>query len=113
MRNPIRLLAFVFGLMFVLFAGFQYNDPDPMLWIGIYALAAALSFGVSLGKSNRALLLLAGLGYGIGVYFFWPAEWHGIALNELHKQNVEHARESLGLGLSSLIMFLLAFTARS
>ncbi|NJL14142.1 MAG: hypothetical protein HC913_14795 [Microscillaceae bacterium] len=113
MRKPVRVLAFILGLMFVLFAGFQYNDPDPLLWIGLYALAAALSIGASLGKSSRALLLLAGLGYGIGVYFFWPAEWHGIALNELYKQNVEHARESLGLGLTSLCMFLLAFAVRS
>lgn len=35
-----KILSIIFGLLFVLFAAFQYNDPDPELWIPIYGFAA-------------------------------------------------------------------------
>ena len=35
-----KAISIIFGLLFVLFAAFQYNDPDPEVWIPIYGLAA-------------------------------------------------------------------------
>jgi hypothetical protein len=40
----MKILNIIFGILFILFALVQYNDPDPFLWIFIYSLAAALSF---------------------------------------------------------------------
>lgn len=38
----MKILNIVFCLMFVVFAGLQYNDPDPYVWMPIYLYSAAL-----------------------------------------------------------------------
>ncbi|MEJ7739814.1 MAG: transmembrane 220 family protein [Chitinophagaceae bacterium] len=37
-----KLFNVLFCLVFILFAAFQYNDPDPYLWMPIYLYAAVL-----------------------------------------------------------------------
>lgn len=105
MANLHRYIALFFVFVFILFAAVQYNDPDPILWIPIYLVAAAFSLGVYLNKSPRILLLLIAIAYLVGAFFFWPESWHGLALNPTFKQQVEHARESLGLLFTALVMF--------
>ncbi len=56
----MRILNFFICLVFVLFAGWQYNDPDPYIWVPIYGFVA-LEYG--LAAFNRCLpyrILLAG-----------------------------------------------------
>ena len=57
----MRILNFFICLIFLLFAGWQYNDPDPYIWIPIYGFVA-LEYG--LAAFDRHLpyrVLLAGL----------------------------------------------------
>ncbi len=92
-----KILATILGLLFLLFAAFQYNDPDPQLWITIYAVAALISFAFAQGTRYKLLYLLGLLACIGGAVFFWPPEWHGVGLDPNFKYEVEHARESLGL----------------
>lgn len=104
MINLHRYIALVLGLLFILFAVFQYNDPDPLVWISIYGLAALISFGVFVRKFRQVIFIITGLAALAGAIFFWPAEYYGITLNPAHKFEVEHARESLGLGICFVVM---------
>jgi hypothetical protein len=45
-----KIVSLVLALLFALFAGFQYNDPDPWLWIGIYGYVAVTGFLAAAGK---------------------------------------------------------------
>ncbi|MEZ4687361.1 MAG: transmembrane 220 family protein [Bacteroidia bacterium] len=38
----MKVYAIVLTLVFLLFAGFQLNDPDPLLWVSFYIILAAL-----------------------------------------------------------------------
>jgi len=40
----MKIFNIFFILVFILFAGVQYNDPDPFLWIPIYMYPALLCY---------------------------------------------------------------------
>lgn len=40
----MKIVNYIFCLLFILFAALQYNDPDPYLWIPIYLYPATLCF---------------------------------------------------------------------
>jgi len=42
-------------VLFLLSASVQLNDPDPMLWISVYVLAAAFSMAHAFGKLPASL----------------------------------------------------------
>ncbi len=43
MRPSLRIVAAAMLILFVSWAGFQYNDPDALLWMIIYGAAAVLT----------------------------------------------------------------------
>ena len=47
--------------LFLLAAGVQWNDPDPLRWVGFYGLAAASSLGLTLDRAWRVLELATAL----------------------------------------------------
>lgn len=101
----MKYLALFLTLVFVLFAGWQYNDPDPLLWGAIYGIAAYVSFRAFQGRFNREMLV---------VLLVWSAAWavsswsqmtdyegfftqgQGLAMKT---PNQELAREASGLGI--------------
>ncbi len=50
-----RLLA----VLFILFAGLQYNDPDPWIWVPIYLSAAYLCLSAAKGMPRTILMEIA------------------------------------------------------
>lgn len=96
---------FLIALM-LLFAFFQWNDPDPQIWIPIYVFVALL--GVLKVKQN----LQAAVFYAVAfVYVLWgaslfPPEWEGVMLNEMGMKtiNIELGRESLGMWVAALVL---------
>lgn len=40
MKSALPILNGIMLVLFVSWAGFQYNDPDPLIWIAVYGLAA-------------------------------------------------------------------------
>ncbi|GAB3937056.1 transmembrane 220 family protein [Larkinella terrae] len=109
-----KFIAIFFGLLFVLFAAFQYNDPDPQVWIPIYGFAAIASF-LAFGNVARPwFYIVAGIVYlGVAVYW-WPPKFEGFLLDEMGMKtvNIELARESGGLAICGAVMFLLAVLTR-
>lgn len=59
----MKTLNRIFTLLFILFAGLQYNDPDPYVWIPIYLYAALLC-----GLASKGRYFPAAYGMGIAVY---------------------------------------------
>ncbi len=46
----MKILNFAIAALCFLFAGFQYNDPDPTLWIVIYGAVGVLALCAAMGK---------------------------------------------------------------
>ena len=44
MYNFKNIIIITVGLLFMVFAGLQINDPDPFIWIVTYSIPALLSF---------------------------------------------------------------------
>lgn len=108
-----QILPITLGICFIVFAALQYNDPDAALWIAIYLLAASFSFLVAFNRINQAMLLIVFAAYAVGAIYLWPEKWEGIAIGGGDIKNIEEARESLGLALSSLAMLIYTLLNRS
>jgi hypothetical protein len=106
----MRYLALFFSIMFVAFAAWQYNDPDPHIWISIYLVCAYTSFMAFRGKPNKALLaVLLALSVAGAIYLFLQiTTWQGLGLDDLAMKtnNQELAREAFGLGVCALSFIL-------
>ncbi|QIP12494.1 hypothetical protein G8759_07580 [Spirosoma aureum] len=109
-----KILAIIFGLLFVLFAAFQYNDPDPEVWIPIYGLAAAACFMAYAGVARWWFLVIMALFYVIAAIYQWPPVFEGFLFSEvgMRSMNIEMAREAGGLAICAAVMLLLAFLSR-
>ena len=107
LANGIMLLMFLFS------ASVQFNDPDPLRWIGIYCAAATVC-GLEIrrraptwaaaGVAIIALVWAASLYYRahevpISAMF---AEW------EMRDLRIEEAREMYGLTIVTLWMLVIA-----
>lgn len=107
-----RIFAILMALVFIYFAIVQYNDPDPYIWIPIYLFPAILSVLIASGKDKRSFLLLTvilvgALLYFAGAIYQWPQHWEGVALkNGMKTINIEEGRESLGLGVTFITLFI-------
>ena len=105
----MRILAIIFTICFVLSAAVQYNDPDPAIWIALYLIAAVVSALFLKGSLPSIAYLVLGIGFLIGAILQWPPEFEGFLFGEVQKMrnmNIELARESFGLGIVSVAMFI-------
>ena len=105
----MKIFKIFFGLIFILFAYFQYNDPDSAIWIITY-LIAALACYMSL-RNLWPSWVFYGLaaGYVIGAVLQWPPQFEGVFWGEaqMRSLNIELARESLGLIICAITMAIL------
>ncbi|MDE2392600.1 MAG: hypothetical protein KGM03_02680, partial [Cytophagales bacterium] len=58
MRNVQFILGGFFSLVFLLFTYWQFNDPDPILWVPVYATAVYTALQAMRGKTNPELLIV-------------------------------------------------------
>jgi hypothetical protein len=100
----LRYLMLVFFTMLLIFAGLQYNDPDPELWIPLYLIPAAICLLAFTGRFYNYLTFFLILGYMSGSIYIWPNEYMGITFSMDYHPSVEEARESLGLLIASISM---------
>lgn len=110
-NKPIRYTAFFLAFLFIVFAIFQYNDPDPFVWIPIYGIAAFISIGVALNRIVLPVLIVAMVLYLVGAVVMWPSSYEGLTLDMGYKIEIEEARESLGLLICGLAMAFYSFVA--
>ena len=104
----MKYIALIFTIILLLFAGLQFNDPDPMLWIPIYLIAAYATFRTFQGKTNpEMLLVLIVLSFAGGINS-WNAMtgWEGFFTEgagiSMKTNNQELAREAFGLWICTV-----------
>lgn len=109
-----KSLSIVFGLLFILFAAFQYNDPDPEVWIPIYGFAAMACFMAYARVGRWWFFAAMALVYVVAAYYQWPPVFEGFLFSEvgMRSMNIEMAREAGGLAICAAVMVLLAFLTR-
>ena len=90
------IVSLFLTVLFLIFAGLQYNDPDPWLWIPAYLLYAVVSISAAIKPLNSMWYLFFFLLALVGAFICMPAQWEGIG-TEMMNENTEKARESLGL----------------
>ncbi|WP_420149337.1 transmembrane 220 family protein [Spirosoma sp.] len=109
-----KTLSIVFGLLFVLFAAFQYNDPDPEVWVPIYGLAAIACFMAFAGVGRWWFYVVMAVMYSVAAWYQWPPVFEGFLFNEMGMRsvNIEMAREAGGLAICAVIMGFFALLMR-
>ena len=118
----MRAVQLVLAVMFTIFAGLQYNDPDPVGWALVYLAAALLAVGSyrgtpvrhlvrPLGFSLAAVCLVWMITLGPGMTAF-VARGDPTLLAATMKAGdpvIEEAREFLGLGIVLLYSLAAVF----
>jgi len=105
----MKVFNIAFVVLFVIFAGLQYNDPDPYIWVPIYLYSAWFCFKASQKKFYPvwyAVGIFVYLAYAI--YKIFDAnglldwfEWHHaeslVESMKAEKPWIEETREFFGL----------------
>ena len=117
----MRILSLFFFLLFSLFAYFQYNDPDSLAWIAMYATVAVLFGLMATGRYFRWVSLgVAGL-LSVGLVIYAPGVWAFLTNNDgitfsqgMSNQYlyIEEAREFGGLLIALTAVVFLIFQGR-
>jgi hypothetical protein len=108
------------SVLFLLFAYWQINDPDPQWWVPCYLIAAVAAGFAFFEKFNVNILVILTFTYLIGALFFWPEnilgwmgqEWQQKDLS-MKTNAMEINREFFGLLLAAVIFALEAIKGRS
>lgn len=103
----MRVVNFLLGIMFLVFAFLQLNDPDPVIWILIYGLMATFSIMAIFSFYPQRFLLAAlavfvlySLLYVDGVIAWLGSDDRSALFDDVMKMQywyIEEAREFLGL----------------
>ena len=117
----MRKVAFsVLGVLFLLFAYFQLNDPDSFKWIFYYLLIAGLCFmtGFKVGKLIYIYMMLAVSLIWMFTLFPDAVAWVRDGMPSIvesmkaETQYVELVREFLGLLISSVVLVVMLVVER-
>jgi len=105
-KQAISILGILFSIVFLLFTYWQFNDPDPILWVPIYGVATYVSFQAFRGLVNKellAVLFVLSTMAGLQLWMEMTA-WEGFMTDGLAMKtmNQELAREAVGLWIASL-----------
>jgi hypothetical protein len=115
---PMLLLNLGFCACFAYAAAMQYNDPDPLPWMAIYGGAA---LATQLWRRVRGGVLLNALVGGVAVVWAavlfaslprWPSRDELFTTRPMTGDDVEVAREALGLALVAVWMWTLFLFGR-
>jgi len=117
-RRIFWTVNMVMVALFVVSATLQINDPDPLVWIAAYSLAALVSLAVGQRASQwPAALLISSGALGWSLYLLRPI-WGKVSLAELFQDMdakggaVEVARESAGLLIIAGWLMVVALVQR-
>ena len=109
MQTFFKTLGILFTILFLWSAYLQLNDPDPVLWVIVYLVAALASLLFAFSKLNFLLASLLVVCSIIGAVLNWPGSFEGITFNDMSHKNIEEGREALGLLLCGFIFMIYAF----
>lgn len=115
----IRYVNVFMIVVFLLSVAVQYNDPDGLLWMAVYGLAAGLSAAYFFGRlrwSWAAVLAAFAAVWSVALYPRFagrvtPGELLGAF--SMKSAAIEYAREAGGLLIVVVWMVVLAFNVKS
>ncbi|MGB5553316.1 MAG: transmembrane 220 family protein [Flavobacteriaceae bacterium] len=107
-----KIFGWLFGILCLISAVLQYNDPDPMVWVLVYGVAALVSFGFAMNRLPAFVPFLVALLAILGCWYVFPVKFEGFDLQNGDIKNIEEGREAFGLLIITLIMFVFAFWLR-
>jgi Transmembrane family 220, helix len=110
-----KIIATLLGSVFVLFAYFQFNDPDPQYWVPIYGLVALACFAVSFNFAPPPVIYwILAVVYFIAAAQQWPPHYEGFLFGELQMRslNIELAREAGGLAIAAVVLLLMGWLSK-
>jgi hypothetical protein len=106
----MKILNWILAAMFLLFAIFQYNDPDPIQWAALYLLTMTVCILAALNKSNKYLIaigLVISVIWAISLspdFFAWVKEGMPTVTGTMKAENphIELVREFGGLFIAAI-----------
>lgn len=111
MSSPFKILGYLFAVLFIVAAALQYNDPDTLIWVIIWTVAAIFSLGFALNKISFMPLFFSGVMALGGFFYSYPEKFEGFEIGTGDIKNIEEGREAFGLLI--IAMVLLVFAVRS
>ncbi len=118
MRKITPLLNVVLTVAFLFSVLVQHNDPDGLVWIGIYGAAAAVCFAFAVHRMRSWHAYAVGIIALAWAVALVPSFWGHVGLSdlfgsfEMKSAAVERAREFGGLLIVAAWMFSLAMSNR-
>lgn len=114
MMNKLQTyLGAIFAIVFALFSYWQLNDPDPILWVPVYAVSTYVSIQAFRNKTNSELLIILfvlSASAGLQIWSEMTA-WEGFLTDGLSMKtiNQELAREAVGVWIASFSFVMYYF----
>jgi hypothetical protein len=110
MKSKIANLSL--AALFVLFAGLQYNDPDPFQWMALYFYTALACVFAAYRRSNPYVLWLGILGCLVWLASLLPefVQWLKMGAPNIAGEmkasdpHIEFTREFLGLAICLAVL---------
>lgn len=113
MKQALFIAGIIFSIIFTLFTYWQFNDPDPILWVPVYGSAVYVSIQAIRGKVNHELLTVMFILSTMAGIQLWTemTAWEGFMTDGLAMKtmNQELAREAVGLWISSFAFIVFYF----
>jgi len=118
MKLFMKIFNIFFCLVFILFAGLQYNDPDPYIWVPIYGYTAVLCALAARKQFYRGAYLVGILVYlAYATYLFfdkygvmdWATEQQAENIAQsmaATKPWIEETREFFGLFILMIVLLI-------
>lgn len=95
----------VFAALFVISAGLQYNDPDPLRWIALYGGAAVATVAALHRRGGWVAAVVVGLIAAVWGATLWHSVAGNVAASDIYRKmsekggKVEEMREAGGLSI--------------
>lgn len=121
MKYFLKVVYFIFGVTLLGFASLQFNDPDPIIWVGFYTLCALTPSLLLFNVFNRGLFLLTAIWCCIELFISAPGAYqYYLHMSEEplmqgmnpQKPYIEECREFLGVLIALGLVVASALVAR-
>ena len=109
MNALFKILGFLFTVLFLISAALQYNDPDALIWIGIWGFAALFSLAFAMNKTSFMPLFFSGILALGGFFYCYPEKFEGFEIGAGDIKNIEEGREAFGLLIIAVVLLVFAF----
>ena len=116
MKNFQKYFFLFWSALFLLFAYWQVNDPDPEIWVSVYIVAAIFCALTFKGKHPLIPLGIVIVACVLGAIYFYPnsvSDWVNYELENqdltMKTQQSEEARETFGLLIMAVILSVSAY----